>query len=216
VREFAHEDRRLITSYSSARAKKDQFDRSRLIERLKKKSKGRDTLPVGEIINNAGTAKFLKVEKANARIDDKKITEDARWDGMHGIITNVHTASVSSLLSRYRGLWQIEEAFRINKHDLAMRPIFHWTEKRIRAHVAICFLAYATAKHTTHKLQASGLQLSFARLRDELLLVQASILINVRTRKCYRLPSKLTDLQKKIFRAIGLRRSEVPELSARQ
>jgi len=216
VGEFEHEGRRLITSYSSIRARKDQSDRLRLIERLKKKSRGRDTLPIGEIINNAGTAKFLEIEKASAKIDEKKITSDAQWDGMHGIITNVKTQSAISLLSRYRGLWQIEDAFRIKKNDLAMRPIFHWTENRIRAHVAICFLAYAIAKHATSKLQVSGLNLSFARLREELLLVQASILVNIRTRKFYRVPSKLTDLQAKIFKIFRLRRSDVPDLCARQ
>ncbi|MBI4129593.1 hypothetical protein HY464_02780, partial [Candidatus Peregrinibacteria bacterium] len=142
----------------------------------------------------------------------KKIANDALWDGMHGVITNVRDMSAVSVLSRYRGLWQIEEAFRINKHDLAMRPIFHWSEPRIRAHIAICFLAYAVAKHATRKLEAAGIRISFARLREELLLIQSSIVINVRTRKCYRLPSRLTDLQKGICRAFRARRSETPSL----
>ncbi|MBI4129600.1 IS1634 family transposase, partial [Candidatus Peregrinibacteria bacterium] len=114
--EFEHEGRRLISSYSPERAKKDRFDRARLIERLEKKRKGRDSLPVAEVIGNSGTAKFLNIEKAAARLDPKKIANDALWDGMHGVITNVRDMSAVSVLSRYRGLWQIEEAFRINKH----------------------------------------------------------------------------------------------------
>jgi hypothetical protein len=210
--EFEHEGRRLISSYSPERAKKDRSDRLRLIERVEKKCKGRDSLPVAEVIGNAGTAKFLEIERAKARLSPEKIENDALWDGMHGVITNVRDMTATAVLSRYRGLWQIEEAFRINKHDLAMRPIFHWTQPRIRAHIAICFLAYAVAKHATRRLEAAGIHMSFARLREELLLIQSSILLNVRTRKCYRLPSRLTDLQKSICYAFGVRRSETPTL----
>lgn len=211
LQELEHEKRRLIVGYSPERAKKDRSDRVRLLERLEKKRKGRETLPVGELIGNAGTSKFLEIEKATARINDKKVIEDARWDGMHGVITNVMDVAATTILSRYRGLWQIEAAFRLNKHDLKMRPIFHWNEKRIRAHIAICFLAYAVAKHAIVKLERSGLRVSFAKLRDELLQIEASILINLKTEKRYRLPSKLTQIQKDICKAFGIRRSETPE-----
>ena len=76
-------------------------------------------------------------------IDPDKIAEAARWDGLHGVVANLRSMSVAELWSRYRGLWQVERGFRISKHDLKVRPIFHWTPNRIRAHLAIAYLAFA-------------------------------------------------------------------------
>ena len=151
VKDFTHNGRRLVVSYSSARAKKDAFDRQQLIDRLLKKVKNQK-IPIQNIIPNSGTAKFLKIEGGEATINASKILLDQQWDGLHGIITNMKEEKAERLLSRYRGLWQIEEAFRINKHDLKMRPIFHWSKERIHAHMSICFLAFCLAKQAVHRI----------------------------------------------------------------
>jgi hypothetical protein len=53
-------------------------------------------------------------------------SEDTEWDGLHGIVTNApEDQTAEELLNLYRGLWQIEEAFRLQKHDLKPRPIYH-------------------------------------------------------------------------------------------
>ena len=41
----------------------------------------------------------------------------------------------------YRGLWQIEQTFRLSKYNLKLRPIFHYSLRRIKAHFAICYVA---------------------------------------------------------------------------
>jgi len=76
-------------------------------------------------------------------------------------------------LSKYRGLWQIEEAFRINKHDLKMRPVYHWTEDRIRAHINICFLAYDLVKQAIRLIKNQyNKPMGFEQIRNELAHVQ--------------------------------------------
>ncbi|MBI4727296.1 hypothetical protein HY768_08780, partial [candidate division TA06 bacterium] len=131
---------------------------------------------------------------------------DARYDGLHGVITNLKEDAANAILSRYRGLWQIEEAFRVNKHDLKMRPIFHWTPRRIKAHIAICFIAFAIAKQAVYRLGRRQLPMSFEQLRNELLHVQASLVVDIKTRKRYILPSHATINQKRIYQAFGLRK----------
>lgn len=210
VQEFSLKDRRLIVSYSSDRAKRDATQRQRLVDRLFKKLKN-GKISLQDLVTNKGTKKFLKIESATAVIDETKIDRDKQWDGLHGVITNDKSLTVREILCRYRGLWQIEEAFRVNKHDLRMRPIFHWKPNRIKAHIGICFLAYTIAKQATYRL---GLILkkpiSFAELRHQLLLVQSSILRDVSTQKRYLLPSQLTYDQKRIYSAFGLKRQETP------
>ncbi|MCS6935361.1 MAG: transposase [Chitinophagales bacterium] len=75
-------------------------------------------------------------------MDEEKIQQDVQWDGLRGVITNIPKERMHAVgvLEHYHGLWQIEETFRLSKHDLRMRHIYHWTPPRIKAHIAICFM----------------------------------------------------------------------------
>jgi transposase len=209
VNTFGYRGRRLIVSYSQDRAKRDSDHRRKQVERLLKKSK-EGTLPIASLIGNHGTKKYIQVDKGTAHIDDAKIARDAEWDGLHGIVTNIETQNPAQLLLHYRGLWQIEEAFRINKHDLRIRPIFHFTQQRIEAHLAICYLAYALSKHALHRLKVQAQSLSLARLRDELLQVSSHIVEDIATGQRFCIPSGLQATQKKIYQIFGLKRKEAP------
>lgn len=135
---------RLIVGYSEARAKKDAYNRERGIARLRKAyGKGKLTK---EQVNKRGYNKFLEISKdVEVRISEEKIAEDHRWDGLKGYITNTDL-DAARVVGQYHGLWVIERAFRISKGTLEMRPMFHFTEKRIEAHVCICFVAYKVYK----------------------------------------------------------------------
>lgn len=209
IKEWDYNNRRLIVSYNTQRARKDAKDRQRLIERLMKKSK-EGKIKVKDLISNYGTKKYLKVNNDEAILDESKIAEDSKWDGLHGVITNAEDISSSDVLSRYHGLWEIEEAFRMSKHDLKMRPIYHWTEERIRAHIAICFLAFTLAKQSVYRMRHQKMPMSFEQIRNELLHVQASIVVDIDTNKRYVIPSHATLNQKRIYQVFGIKRSEVP------
>jgi transposase len=96
-------------------------------------------------------------------------------------------------------LWQIEEAFRISKHDLKMRPIYHWTENRIKAHIAICFLAFTLAKQAVYRIALQQEPMSFEQIRNELLHAQSSVVIDLASQKKYMIPSHVTVNQKKLY-----------------
>ena len=213
TKEYEYNERRLIVSYNNSRAKKDAADRQRLIDRLMKRCKN-GKIKVKELISNYGTKKYLEVENSEAVINENKIEEDTCWDGLHGVISNIQkeesNGGVEEILCRYRGLWQIEEAFRINKHDLKMRPIYHWTPERIKGHIIICFLAFTLVKQAMYRMKCQNMPMSFEQIRNELLHVQASLLVDVKTKKKYILPSHITLNQKRIYQVFGLKRSGVP------
>jgi transposase len=209
IGEFEHKKRRLIVSYSSKRARKDAADRQRLIDRLMKKAKEKK-IKIKDLIPNYGSKKFIKIENGDATINDEKIEADAQWDGLHGIITNSKDKSSVELLSRYRDLWQIEEAFRISKHDLKMRPIYHWSEPRIRAHILICFISLTLAKQAVYRVGVQQDAMSFEQIRNELLHAQSSVVIDISSKKKYIIPSHVTVNQKKLYQVFGLKRSAVP------
>jgi transposase len=209
LKEFEYKSRRLVVGNSSKRAEKDAADRQRLVDRLMKKVKG-DKIKVKDLIPNYGSKKYISIENGSASINPKNIEADAEWDGLHGVITNATDKTPSELLSRYRELWQIEEAFRISKHDLRMRPIYHWTENRIKAHVAICFLAFTLAKQAVYRIALQQEPMSFEQIRNELLHAQSSVVIDLASKKNYIIPSHVTVNQKKLYQAFGLKRSQVP------
>lgn len=85
-------------------------------------------------------------------LNEEKIIESEKWDGLHGLITNIKDQTPSEIYKHYSELWQIEDAFRINKTDLKIRPIFHWDPKRIYAHIAISYIAYSCYKVVEFKV----------------------------------------------------------------
>ena len=208
-KEYERGSRRLLVSYSPSRAKKDAAERQRLVERLLKKVKG-GKVRLSDVIPNHGTKKFLKVTGGEAVVDEGRIAEDARWDGLHGVITNEAELPAPAVLDRYRGLWRIEETFRLTKHDLKTRPIYHWTPARVQAHILLCFVALSVAKQALYRLSLVKQPMSFERLRNELLHVQSSLMVDRSTGRRYLVPSHVTVSVKEIYHAFGLKRSEVP------
>jgi len=77
-----------------------------------------------KLISNRGYLKYVDERvKGEVILNEHKIAEDRAWDGLHGVITK--TSKALDLLHKYRNLWMIEASFRLNKHTLAMRPIYH-------------------------------------------------------------------------------------------
>lgn len=149
---------RLIVTYSPKRASKDEFNRRKGVERLRKSfASGKITK---DKINKRGYNKFLKIENDVAvAIDEGRIVDDALWDGLKGYVTNT-VLSPEEVVSQYRGLWVVERAFRVSKGTLETRPIFHFTERRIEAHVCVCFVAFKIYKELERVIHLLGLQMS--------------------------------------------------------
>jgi len=155
---------RLIVGYSEARAKKDAYNRSRGVERLRKAyGSGRLTK---DQVNKRGYNKFLEISKdVQVVISSEKIAEDERWDGLKGYVTNTKLAA-DEVVAQYHGLWVVERAFRVSKGTLEMRPMFHFTERRIEAHVCICFVAYKVYKELERIIASTGIEMSVDKVLD--------------------------------------------------
>ena len=152
---------RLIVSYSDKRAKKDAHNRQRGLKKLRHKI-GSGKLTKKQI-NQRGYNKFLRlVGEVNVQIDEEKVTQASRWDGLRGYLSNTkHPAS--TVIDNYRQLWHIEKAFRISKTDLRIRPIHHYKTRRIKAHVCIAFVAYTLYKELERLLQENDASMSVQR-----------------------------------------------------
>ncbi len=209
VARFDYGGRKLIVSYSAIRARKDARDREKALDKLQKKLAGKKN--VKEYLNNSGYRKYLEIEgDAGIGINQSKVDADSKWDGLHGMITNADELSDEEAISQYGNLWQVEEAFRVTKHDLKVRPVFHWKPRRVKAHIAIAFTAYSLVRHLEYLVKLQYIKLSPEEIRRNLIAVQTSVLYD-KTRKIrYGLPSRMSRHTRKIYDIVEVKRQCTP------
>lgn len=155
----------LLLGYSEKRAKKDKADRQRLLDKADR------------LLNNPsmmkqelkkGGKKFIKVTKGNLDIelDVKQIEEAEKMDGFFAIEYSQKELTGREVREIYGSLWKIEDSFRVLKTNLEARPIFVWSEKRIRAHFLICYLALVIERYLEKLLKDNNVNLSTAKIQE--------------------------------------------------
>ena len=137
VKTIDYDGKKLLVSHSLKREKKDRHEREKAIKKLQARLK--QSKSVKSQLSNNGYKKYLQLESSDDTkstcdlsivLNEAKILEDEAWDGLKGIVTNNTTLSNEELIHQYSNLWQVEESFRITKHDLKIRPIYHWKPSR--------------------------------------------------------------------------------------
>ncbi|MCK3990314.1 transposase, partial [Streptococcus suis] len=141
------EDQRLIVTFSAKYRDYQRNIRERQIQRALKW--------LGKPTNykkkqSTDPKRFLKVtettrdgeiaEKTFIELDEERVLSEARFDGIYAVTTNLDD-TIETIVSINQRRWEIEECFRIMKHELKARPVYLSREDRISAHFTTCFLA---------------------------------------------------------------------------
>ena len=196
--------RRLVVWHSPKRARRDRALREKAIERAKRRLE-KSASP--QTLVSKGAGRFLRIKgSAQVVLNEKLIEEAAAWDGLGGVVTN-STQSREAIHEQYHGLWQVERAFRDQKHELEMRPVFHWTTPRIRAHVAICYMAFACLRHLEHRLRLKGHAMSPARIRAAVNTIQDIVMTTSNGKQSVTFPSQLTADANTILKVMKIKKS---------
>lgn len=158
---------KLLINYSAKRAKKDQHDRQRLVDKATRLAE--NPAMIRSELRKGGKS-YLKLVDGNieAQLDVERIKEAEMYDGYYGICYSDPKMSADEVLAVHHSLWQIEESFRISKSLLEARPCFHWTEKRIRAHFLICYLALVFHRLLETELSEQDIEIPAPTLVDAL------------------------------------------------
>jgi hypothetical protein len=123
-----HVNQRLVLSYSTQRAKKDKYNRNKAIQRLENKIKSSKTITKKDL-KLSYYAKYIDLDDNNSKItfniNNQKIIEDEKLDGIKGFVTNDFTLTANEIIEHYNNQYEVERAFRISKTDLKIRPIYH-------------------------------------------------------------------------------------------
>ena len=116
-------------------------------------------LRVGRVLNRHKVGKHFELtiddNGFSYQRNEARITAEAQLDGIYVIRTSVESQALTSTetVRAYKDLSTVERAFRCLKTvDLKIRPIFHWLDDRIRAHVFLCMLAYYVEWHMRQEL----------------------------------------------------------------
>jgi transposase len=211
IAKFNIGDESLIVSYSEKRARKDRFDREKGVAKLRKKLLKQKTIK--SHLSDRGYRKFLKINGENSiEFDEKKLMLENRWDGLHGVYTNDGDLSLEEIFSQYRNLWHVEAAFRVSKHDLKVRPVFHWNPARVKAHLGIAFMSYALVAMLEYRIRLQYKKMSAEEIRHNLVKVQASVFRNKKTGIKYLLPSHIPPDAQKIYQIMGVKALLKPQI----
>lgn len=155
-------DEKQVIFYSEKYAKRAKGEREAAI------AKARDLINNPAKYNRAtsyGAASYIKkisFDKETGEIlsaqsllelDLHKLQQEEALDGYYAIITSEYKETADRIIDIYRGLWRIEESFRITKSDLEARPVYVSRENHINAHFLTCFIALVVARVLEHKLE---------------------------------------------------------------
>jgi hypothetical protein len=200
---------RFVICHNPDRAARDAEVRTQILERLAARIADSDKLGARKRAELAGAlrrkpafARFLReTPTGKLRIDRAKVARDAHLDGKFLLRSSDESLSASDIAEGYKGLYEAERGWRDLKSTLDLRPVYHYKQGRIEAHVQLCWLALLIARVAENDVGDS-----WRNIRDELERLHLVTLATSEGTVSQR--SELTARQRSILRALGL--SEPP------
>ncbi len=154
------------------------------------------------LVGNSAYRRYLKTpDEKHFEIDDKRVAEDARYDGLYVLRTNTSLAPLAVML-RYRELLKVEDIFKTTKAILHTRPIYHQTDAAIRGHVFCSFLALVLRKALEDRLTTMRSKPEWGALLMDLDRLQE--IETEQEGKCFILRTPVTGDVGRVFQAVGV------------
>lgn len=168
--ETEHEGDRCIITWSRARATRDVKTREDILQKIRKKL-AKKKITAKEFVTNTTYQRYVVGLNDNKefQLNDRAILEDAQKDGFFGVLTNITDMSATEIVTHYKSLWIIEDAFGEIKGNLRARPVFHWADHNIIGHLTMCFLAYLCEALMTKALREKNLMLTSPAIKKEMI-----------------------------------------------
>ena len=134
--------------YSEKYAKKQKADRERVLAKARSLIQNPQQYTRSTCYGAAGYVKNISFSKSTGEIvngsalelDQEKIDEESRYDGYYSIVTSEKDLPDAEIRNIYKGLWEIEESFKIIKSEFKARPVFVKKPDHVNAHFLICYV----------------------------------------------------------------------------
>jgi len=191
----------IIKKYSDLYKEREMFKQTKMLERARKNMRNFTINSTTKSKSKYYKASKNPKEKINVEIDEEKIKKEQESFGYFYIVTNKVNMNPANIMVAYNSLYKIEESFRILKTNLKARPVYHFKERRIRAHFLICYLALLIQRVLEYKLAEKEVELSTHEIINGL---EGLILdeIDYKVDKLYILSDKLFEskINKEVFK----------------
>lgn len=169
--------------YSEKYAKKQKKDREKAIAKAKELISNPGKYTKATSFGAAGYVNNIRFSKETGEIPDglelslneSKIQQEEKYDGYYSIVTSEKHLSDKEIRDIYKGLWEIEESFKIIKSEFKARPIYVKKDDHVEAHFLICFVALVIMrvleqmlekKHTVKQIRNSLINYSCSYLEE--------------------------------------------------
>lgn len=168
--ETEHEGDRCIITWSKTRADRDVKAREDILNKIRKKLQKKKITAKVFVTNKTYQRYVVGLNDGKEfTLNEKAILEDARQDGYFGVLTNITNMPAKDIVTHYKGLWIVEDAFGEIKGNLKARPVFHWSDRNIVGHLTMCFLAYLCEALMTKALRDKNLMLDSPAIKKEII-----------------------------------------------
>jgi transposase len=194
-------------------AEADAFVKEKLARLKKPAPKGRKPTPQGtydrirDHLRDKGLLSLYLLEISGEKLTVKPDKKAREWeeviDGMLLLETTDLSSPMEEIVKRYKELAEIERGWRALKSTLLLRPVYHWTEERIRAHVFICVLALQMERWMRNKLKGMSVPAAIRQLR------RIKMIEMIEGRSTRSMPTRLNAEQEEILRKLGVPISEI-------
>ena len=121
-------------------------------------------------LQRAPARSYFRYEATDGRFEfgvkDEQLAKEQRLEGRYFLLTNAARLTADQAVEAYFTLQEVERAFREMKDFLKLRPIYHWTDRRVQAHIFACVLAYLLERSLSYQLRTAGVALSAQKAVD--------------------------------------------------
>ncbi|MDE4543225.1 IS1634 family transposase [Thermoanaerobacterium sp. R66] len=156
-------DEKQVIFYSEEYALKAKYERAATIEKakdlIKNPAKYNRATSYGaskyvkNLIFDEETGEILESAHQHLTFDEERLKEEEKFDGYYAIVTSECKESDDKIIEMYRGLWKIEESFKITKSDIESRPVYLSLREHIDAHFLICFISLVIVRILEYRLK---------------------------------------------------------------
>ena len=177
---------RLVLGYNPERAKEDKEKREEILESLKsdlehlqkrvESGEFKETKPIiakaEEILRQRHGKRYLdykaETDKFEYYLKEDKIKQEEKIDGKFIIKTREEGLTTAEVVLRYKDLMDVESLFKQLKSNLEVGPIYHYTDRRVKAHIFVCILALFLQRYLEEKLERAKIKISSQKALEKL------------------------------------------------
>lgn len=156
-------DEKQVIFYSEKYALKAKHERAVAIQKakdlIKNPSKYNKSTSYGaakyvkNLVFDEETGEILKSASQYISFDEERLREEEKYDGYYAIVTSEYNEPDDKIIEMYRGLWKIEESFKVMKSDFESRPVYLSVKEHIDAHFLTCFVSLVIVRILEHRMK---------------------------------------------------------------